>query len=198
MLRNGRDVDLSSLARLFVHLSSMRDSGSIGDVVVRSLPRVLPVETSQLLLREESGRFVDVSVWRASADAPSRCRSRRWRAAQRVDYTAVFELLDTDVLRLPEIADTRIRAVVLLPLRASGQEVGLLVGTSRFANEFDRQQAEAAALLAAHTAASLDAALALGRERESALTDPLTGLLNRRGLEKRLERELDDAQAASS
>ncbi len=196
MLRNGRDVDLSSLARLFVHLSSMRDSGSIGDVVVRSLPRVLPVETSQLLLREESGRLVDISVWRASADAPEPLSLEALEELrERVDYSAVFELLDTDVLRLPEIADTRIRAVVLLPLRASGQEVGLLIGTSRFANEFDRQQAEAAALLAAHTAASLDAALALGRERESALTDPLTGLLNRRGLEERLERELDDAQA---
>ena len=40
-----------------------------------------------------------------------------------------------------------------------------------------------AALLAAHAAASLDAALALDRERRSAHTDTLTGLLNRRGLE---------------
>ncbi len=66
--------------------------------------------------------------------------------------------------------------------------------TSRFAKEFDRGQGELAALLAAHAAASLDAAIALDRERRSAHTDALTGLLNRRGLEERLDRELDAAQ----
>ena len=97
-------------------------------------------------------------------------------------------------LHVPEIVGTRIRSVVLIPLRANGEEIGLLAGTSRFAKEFDRGQGELASLLAAHTAASLDAALALGRERRSAHTDALTGLLNRRGLEDRLERELDSAQ----
>ena len=54
---------------------------------------------------------------------------------------------------------------------------------------------EAAALLAAHAGASLDAAFALERERRSALTDPLTNLTNRRGFEARLEQELELAQA---
>ena len=52
----------------------------------------------------------------------------------------------------------------------------------------------AAALLAAHVAASLDAAISLQRERRSAVTDSLTGILNRRGLEERLDRELALAQ----
>ena len=66
--------------------------------------------------------------------------------------------------------------MVLIPLRANGEEIGLLVGASRFAREFDRGQGELASLLAAHAAASLDAAVALDRERRSAHTDPLTGL----------------------
>ena len=49
-------------------------------------------------------------------------------------------------------------------------------------------------MLAAHVAASLDAAFALQRERLSAVTDPLTRILNRRGLEERLDRELAVAQ----
>jgi diguanylate cyclase (GGDEF)-like protein len=53
---------------------------------------------------------------------------------------------------------------------------------------------DTAAVLAAHVAASLDAAFALGRERLSAATDPLTGILNRRGLEERMERALSHAQ----
>ena len=58
----------------------------------------------------------------------------------------------------------------------------------------DPGQLDTAAVLAAHVAASLDAAFALQRERQSAVTDPLTGILNRRGLEERLERELAVAQ----
>ena len=107
----------------------------------------------------------------------------------RIDASAVFELLDTTaVMRVPELAGLKLRSVVLIPLRANGEEIGLLVGASRFAREFDRGQGELASLLAAHTAASLDAAVALDRERRSAHTDPLTGLYNRRGLEELLER----------
>jgi diguanylate cyclase (GGDEF)-like protein len=83
---------------------------------------------------------------------------------------------------------------VIIPLRANGHEIGLLAGASRFAREFDREQAELAALLGAHAAASLDAAVALDRERRSAHTDALTGLLNRRGIEDTLDRELREAQ----
>ena len=101
-----------------------------------------------------------------------------------MDASAVFELLDTTAVSVPELAGLRLRSVVLIPLRANGEEIGLLVGASRFAREFDRGQGELASLLAAHAAVSLDAAVALDRERRSAHTDPLTGLYNRRGLEE--------------
>jgi diguanylate cyclase (GGDEF)-like protein len=58
----------------------------------------------------------------------------------------------------------------------------------------DAAQLDTAAVLAAHVAASLDAALALRRERRSAVTDPLTGILNRRGLEEHLENGIAAAQ----
>ena len=99
---------------------------------------------------------------------------------------------------MPELAGLKLRSVVLIPLRANGEEIGLLVGASRFAREFDRGQGELASLLAAHAAVSLDAAVALDRERRSAHTDPLTGLYNRRGLEDLLERELGAAQEERS
>ena len=51
----------------------------------------------------------------------------------------------------------------------------MLAGASRFSREFDRGQGELAALLGAHAAALLDAAIALDRERRSAHTDPLPG-----------------------
>jgi diguanylate cyclase (GGDEF)-like protein len=68
------------------------------------------------------------------------------------------------------------------------------VGTSRTEIEYEQRQAEAAALVTAHAAASIDAALALSRERRHALTDSLTELLNRRGFEEMLESHLEEAQ----
>jgi diguanylate cyclase (GGDEF)-like protein len=194
-LRDARTIDLSSLARLFVYMSSLRDPRAIADVAVRSLGRVLPVETSQLLLLDESGQLGESAEWRAAAGGPEPMPRRALEALrEHIGQSAVFDLLDPSTIRVPELVGTRFRCAVLIPLRANGEEIGLLVGTTRFAIEFDRGQGEIASLLAAHAAASLDAALALGRERRSAHTDTLTGLLNRRGLEERLDRELDSAQ----
>ena len=191
--RASRAVDLSSLARLFVHMSSLRDPFAIADIAVRSLGRVLPVETSQLLLLEESGELVESAEWRAAGRGPAPLPLHALRALrEHVDATAVFELLDPAVAQMPELTGLRLRSVVLIPLRANGAEVGLLVGASRFVKGFDREQGEVASLLAAHAAASLDAAIALDRERRSAHTDPLTALLNRRGIEVLLDRELGE------
>ena len=193
-LRAAQTVDLSSFSRLFVYMSSLREPLAIAEVAVRSLARVLPVEMSQLLLLDENGQLVESTEWRA-AGGPEPLPLRAVQALrERIGQAVVFELLDTTTMHVPELGGTRVRSVVLIPLRANGEEIGLLAGASRFATEFDRSQGEIAALLAAHAAASLDAALALGRERRTALTDALTGLLNRRGLEDRLERELDGAQ----
>jgi diguanylate cyclase (GGDEF)-like protein len=194
-LRNARTVDLSSLARLFVHVSSLRDPLAIAQVTVRSLARVLPVETTQVLMRDEGGRLVGTVDWSAADAGVAPLSPAAVEALlQCIDSTAVLELLDTSTMRLPELVGTKVRSVVLLPLRANGEEIGVLAGTSRFAKTFEHAQGEAAALLAAHAAASLDAAVALGKERRSALTDSLTGLLNRRGLEERLELALEVAQ----
>ncbi len=194
-LRVSRRVDLSSLARLFVYVSSLRDPLAISEVAVRALGRVLPIETSQLLLLDENGQLVESTEWCAAADGPEPLPRRALQALrERIASSAVFESLDASMMQTPELDGARPRSVVLIPLRANGTEIGLLAGTSRFAKEFDREQGELASLLAAHAAASLDAAIALDRERRSAHTDVLTGLLNRRGLEERLEGELDGAQ----
>ena len=57
----------------------------------------------------------------------------------------------------------------------------------------DQEQIEAATLFAQHTAALIDVATALRREQRAAVTDQLTGLLNRRGFEERFQEELQRA-----
>ena len=194
-IREGRTIDLSSLVRLFVHMSTLRDSSVIAGVATRSLGRVLPIETSQLLIADDDGGLVEAARWRAAEEGPEPLNQAALRALRaRIDTSAVFELLDTSMMGVPELVGAQARSVVLIPLRANGSEFGLLVGTSRFAKDFDRGQSELAALLAAHTAASLDSAISLARERESAHTDALTGLVNRRGLEELFDREIEGAQ----
>ena len=53
-----------------------------------------------------------------------------------------------------------------------------------------KDRLEAATLFAQHTAALIDVATALRREQRAAVTDQLTGLLNRRGFEERFQEEL--------
>jgi diguanylate cyclase (GGDEF)-like protein len=193
-MRTKRTVDVSSLARVFVYMSALRDPLAIAQVAVRTLGRVLPIEASRLLVQSESQRLAGSAEWSAEGGPEPLSDESLLSLREHVGPSAVFELLVASDLGLPELEQARIRSVVLIPLRANGDDIGLLVGASRFSTSFDRNQAEMAALLAAHTAASLDAALALDRERQSAHTDMLTGLLNRRGLEQRLESELSDAQ----
>ena len=182
-LARTRSLDLPALARLFVHIGSIRDPDEIGALAAASLPRVLPVESSQVLLWGESGRVVQVASWRVdgadelplSADEVSRLRAM-------VEPSVVCRLFG------PEQAGGR--PLVWLPLRANGEEIGAFVGAGGSAAPVDPAQLDTAALLAAHVAASLDAAVVLRRERESAVTDSLTGVLNRRGLEELLDGEL--------
>ncbi len=194
-LRASRNIGLSALARLFVYMSSLRDPGAIAEIAVGALARALPLETSQLLLLDESGDLVETATWSSGGDGVEPLSGDVLQDLRGLlEESAVIELLDAGKVQVPGLAGSRVRSVVIVPLRASGEEFGLLVGASRFATGFDHGQGELAALLAAHTAASLDAALALGRERRSAHTDSLTGLLNRRGIEERLELALAETQ----
>lgn len=188
-LRASRTLDLSALARLFVHLSSLRDREEIAALGIASLARVLAVETSQVVLWDESGAPVVLATW-TSEDA-------------RVEPLAADEVRHSRSLVDPSVVCQLLvaqdaRSVVWLPLRANGEELGALLGVGSVAIEADPAQLDMAALLAAHVAASLDAATTLDRERQSAVTDPLTGILNRRGLEEYLYRTLASSQQERS
>ena len=194
LIRDSPALDLSSLARLFVHMSSLRDARAIADLAARSLAHVLGLEAAHVLIPEDAGSTFAASWGRdGTAAPPSAELMDRLRAAV-VDEMTVFDLVDTEATGLTELAGGA-RTLVWLPLRVNGIEVGVLVGEASGALVFPRRQAEAAALLAAQAAGSIDAALALVRERRTASTDALTGLLNRRGFGDRLELELETAAA---
>jgi len=192
-LRTVRMLDLGGLARLFVYLGSLRDTDEIASLAAASLPRILPVEASQVVLWDELGAPVEIASWRVDPTGRAPLSVAELEGARAlVSPTVVCQLLASGRRRGAHGGGS----VVWLPLRANGEELGVLVGASGGTTEVDPAQLDTAAVLAAHVAASLDAAVSLRRERQSAVTDSLTGIRNRRGLEELLERVLGEAQEA--
>jgi diguanylate cyclase (GGDEF)-like protein len=188
-LRASRTLDLAALARLFVHLGGMREPRDIAALGAASLPKILPVEASHIVMWEDLGTPHELAVWGAeNASRSSLTLDEIARGRTQIDPSVVCQVLDVST------SSTAPRPVVWLPLRAHAGELGALVGLIRDTAHVDPALLDTAAVLAAHVAASLDAAFALQRERQSAVTDPLTGILNRRGLEEKLECELASAQ----
>ena len=65
---SGRTLDLAALARLFVHLGSLREPLDIAALGAASLPKVLPVTESQIVIWSELGTATELAAWEA-ADA---------------------------------------------------------------------------------------------------------------------------------
>lgn len=186
-LRAGRVIDLAALARLFVYLGSLRDADEIAALAAATLAKVLPVDVSQVVLWDEDGTPVERASWRGSRGRDPLTIDELEGARALVDDSVVCQILGSG-------RRGRAGSVVWLPLRANGEDLGALVGVTSFGLEVEPAQLDAAALLAAHVAATLDAAVALRRERQSAQTDSLTGILNRRGFEGELEAALVSMQ----
>jgi diguanylate cyclase (GGDEF)-like protein len=187
-LRRSRKLDLPALARLFVHLGSLRDPDEIAEIAAASLSKILPVESSQVVVWNDLGGSTELASWRPETTERALFGGDELEAARAlVDPTVVCQLLD---LGTRITGDRGAASLVWLPLRANGVEIGAVVAASLPDESVDPFDLDTAALLAAHVAASLDAAFAFQRERRSAMTDSLTGVLNRRGLEERIEQDL--------
>jgi diguanylate cyclase (GGDEF)-like protein len=191
-LRRSRKLDLPALARLFVHLGSLRDPDEIAGIAAASLSKVLPVQASHVVLWNDPGAPTELASWHSErADCSTLTTAEIEAARALADPTAVCQLLD---LGSGRGGGRGVGPLVWLPLRANGVEIGAVVATSLPDEPVDPVNLDTAAVLAAQAGASLDAAFAFQRERQSAVTDSLTGVLNRRGLDERLDRELAYAQ----
>lgn len=178
-MRAGHVLDLAGVARLCVHASSLRGVGAIAEFAARTLARLLELDSAQLSLVRDGNAYQLASFWR-----------RPDSNVKPLDEGEVRRLAEVEERSGAGAAYSVRDGVIWLPLRVAGGDVGAVIGRTAAATELDHEQVEAATLFAQHTAALIDVGQALRREQRAAVTDSLTGLLNRRGLEDRLTEEL--------
>ena len=93
-LRSSRTLDLAALARLFVHLGSLREPGDIAALGAASLPKVLPVE-SQIVVWSELGAPTELAVWRSDESSQPPLSSVELEIARaQTDPSVVCQVLD--------------------------------------------------------------------------------------------------------
>jgi diguanylate cyclase (GGDEF)-like protein len=177
-IQSGHGLDLTAVARMCVHASSLRGVSAIAEFAARTLARLLGLDSAQISLVRGGEAYQLASFWR-----------RPESNVKPLDEAEVRRLAALEARSGAAAAYSVHEGVIWLPLRAASGEVGAVVGRLTAA-ELDREQVEAATLFAQHTAALIDVGQALRREQRAAVTDALTGLLNRRGLEDRLTEEL--------
>ena len=187
-------LDLATLARLTVYASSLRSVGALSEFSTRTLGRLLDLEAAQLTL---GGAASDAaaSFWRRPESTLVPMGSETIAAVSALsslsDYTwSVLDAADINVAK----PDDPGRWLLWLPLRVRGAQIGTLVGRSNTPITLEHEQVEAAILFAQQLAALIDAGQALQREQRAAVTDSLTGLLNRRGFDERLHEEIGRAE----
>jgi diguanylate cyclase (GGDEF)-like protein len=192
-MREDLGVDVASLARLCVHASSLRGVGAIAEFATRTLGRLLGLESAQLDIRREGAPFRLASFWRrekSGFEPVAPAALERLALIEEASGGSTYRLLDQHQTGL-EHADASAPWLVWFPLRVAGAEIGAIVGRLSSALDLDHERVEAATLFAQHTGALIDVALTLRREQRAAVTDALTGLLNRRGFDERLHEEFD-------
>ena len=187
----------SSISRPLHASPSMRalcaSVGALSEFSTRTLGRLLDLEAAQLTL---GGAAADsgASFWRrpeidARPDRGAETIAAVFALSSLSDYTwSVLDAADINV------ANRMIRAARSLRLPAGrGAQIGTLVGRSNTPITLEHEQVEAAILFATDGGAD-HAGQALQREQRAAVTDSLTGLLNRRGFDERCTRRSGRAE----
>ncbi len=128
-LRQAPGVDLSSLMRVFVHMSSLRDAREIAELAARSLAHVLGLEACQVTLADDAGGEI-AAGWSRTGALDSLPSEVVEALRTHVDHTSVVELVDAAVVGLSGVAGG-CRTLVWLPLRVNDVGVGELVGAAR-------------------------------------------------------------------
>lgn len=177
---------LTALHDLSLHIGSLLDADAVAQATVEALQRLVSADTVYLFVQERGAYEIRLRVARA-ADG------RRTAPPLPRHHGLVRDVMASGAALVERSADDQ-AATLVVPLRAQGRALGGACLIRAGGEPFRDEEVQLAGLCAATGAAALANAAMYQKSQQLALTDPLTGLYNRRSLEQLLEQELDKAR----
>jgi diguanylate cyclase (GGDEF)-like protein len=172
-----------------LQIGAFLDAGAVVRATMDALQRLVPATTIHVFLREHGAYEVHPRASWAAAEPVPPPSSRH--------EELVREAMATGEVRMESEQDPvsgENVATLVVPLRAQARALGGLCVVRQGGAPEDRVAVQLVELCAAASAAALANAALYEQSQRLALTDPLTGLYNRRSLERLLEQELDKAR----
>jgi diguanylate cyclase (GGDEF)-like protein len=191
-----RRYDLEALAGLSRRVEAAPSPPEVADVLLEQLHEDFALERIALLRVDE--HVVTVNATRGRIGAPTAAYAQHPRSViRRVATTGRTHLAagldDAD----PWLAEVLPDAgnLLLVPMSVDGRVTGVLVAEHSLGrgSRVERRVVDMVERFTAHTALALENALLLEQVRETAVTDGLTGIANRRHFDASLQRHIGRA-----
>jgi diguanylate cyclase (GGDEF)-like protein len=180
---------MTVLHEVSLEISALLDGEAVIRATAEALQRLLPSSTVHVFLQEPGSYEIRRRLsWAPNGAAPATPTAREEELV-RDAMASGTNRLERDG-GVPEDEPT----TLVLPLQAQGRALGGICLVRDGGPAFRDADVQIAELCAGASAAALANAARYERSQRLALTDPLTGLYNRRSLEQMLEQELDKAR----
>ncbi|AEB12537.1 diguanylate cyclase/phosphodiesterase with GAF sensor [Marinithermus hydrothermalis DSM 14884] len=172
--------------RLLSAVNHATSHANTQEELIRIIPQVMVLEggyrAAWAAHAEPDGRLEPLAWAGEGAEALAPCLAASWEGPR----PTCLRLADPGLRAHRETAERYgVRAVLLLPVTVSGRPWGCLAVASAQPAAFSPDEQAALQEVAQAFGASLERVAALEALARHAVTDPLTGLLNRRGLEEK-------------
>jgi diguanylate cyclase (GGDEF)-like protein len=185
-----RLTQMRVLHEVNLHIGALLDAEAVMHATVDALQRLVAATAVHIFLQDADAYEVQARVSWAPTGGPVPVPSPAVEQLVRDAMSAGQPRAETGL----DSAGGEVVATLVVPLRAQGRALGGLCLQREGGPAFDAEATQLAELCAAASAAALANAALYEQSQRLALTDPLTGLYNRRSLEQLLDRELDKAR----
>jgi eukaryotic-like serine/threonine-protein kinase len=182
--------ELSSIQSIVQTLAPLHDIPTIAQVIERELTRLIDYHALRLFLVEgqtlvplvSSGADISMLQVRIGDGIAG------WIAAHGRSVLVGNTLEDSRVTQIPG-TPRRAESMIGSPLNYEGRVQGVMTLTKLGSEQFDANDQRLLSIIAGQVAIVFDRARLYGELIKDAMTDPLTGLANRRYLNERLKEE---------
>ncbi len=184
------------LQELVLQLHRTRSLEEALQGVVDAASELLGVKYASVILVDlEQRKFL-----RSASNDPTRPPQSTWQylrpngltlhVARRKEIEVIEDVRSHPLANNPILGELGIQSLMAIPIAGSEGVIGVLYAMSDVPRTFDQIDIFLARTLAAHAATAIENHRLQQQLRQMALTDPLTGLANRRAYMDRLEMEL--------